>query len=215
MENKSKETDIQIYDPTQPGLSYSEVSDEEFGEKIVNLFKYEKSLLIEHKIQITNEILMNSNKITNYVDFFEEECHLVLVNWIYNLKDSLRKGFLDSMSYHLIYNILNIFETFPINLKDLLVLNIYQKLNKIRKLIKQINFNIFLKLDNLLSYWQTFLNDNLIMINKKRLRDDQEEKKEDSAEQIIHKVSIDFNTNYYLIYFIQFVNFLAAKAYKD
>ena len=122
----------------------------------------------------------------NYNDFYEEECHLCLVNWIYNLKNDLRKGFLDGNSYHLINNILNIFETFPINLKDLLVLNIYQKLNKIRKFMKKINFIIFLKLDNLLNYWESFLNDNLIMINKKRLR-------EEENVEVLEKVSIDFN----------------------
>jgi hypothetical protein len=186
-------SEMSIYDPIRPDLAYSKSFKEEIGEKIVNLFKYDKVLQIEPKIQITNEILMNTDKLINYDDFFEEECHLTLVNWIYNLKNDLRKGVLDNRSYHLIYNILNIFETFPINLKDLLVLNIYQKLNKIRKFMKKINYIIFLKLDNLLSYWETFLNDNLIMINKKRLREEK---------TIQHEEKVSINFNYYLYYYL-------------
>jgi hypothetical protein len=189
-----RSTENTIYDPIEPLQPCLNETTEDIGEKIVNLFKYDKAFQIEHKLQITNEIIMNSEKLVNYNDFFEEECHLSLVNWIYNLKNDLRKGFLDGNSYHLIYNILNIFETFPINLKDLLVLNIYQKLNKIRKFMKKINFIIFLKLDNLLNYWESFLNDNLIMINKKRLR-------EEEKIEVEEKVSINFNYSiyYYLL----------------
>ena len=150
-----------VYSPTQSCYMTIKRDSEDIGEKIVNLFKYEKVLSLENKIQITYDIIMNTDKLTNFDDFFEEECHLTLVNWIYNTKKELKKGFLDGRSYHLIYNILNIFETFPINLKDLLVLNIYQKLNKIRKFMKKINFILFLKLDNLLSYWENFINDKL------------------------------------------------------
>jgi hypothetical protein len=188
-----RSTEYITYDPIEPFQPYLIESNEDIGEKIVNLFKYDKAFQIEHKLQITNEILMNLDKLVSYNDFFDEECHLSLVNWIYNLKNDFKKGFLDANSYHLIYNILNIFETFPINLKDLLVLNIYQKLNKIRKIMKKINFIIFLKLDNLLNYWESFLNDNLIMINKKRLR-------EEEKIEVEQKVSINFN---YSIYYCQ------------
>ena len=180
---------MSYYDPIK---NYVPQYNEKMENEIVSMFKHEKKLSLDDKILLTNLIIINSNKLINYEDFFEEECHLSLVNWIYNLKNDLKKGYIDNKSYHLLYNILNIFESFPINLKDLLVLNIYQKLNKIRKYMKKINFNIFVKIDGLITYWKEFLNDNCIMINKKRLREDNEPQTQENQKVKIFSFKLIF-----------------------
>jgi hypothetical protein len=148
--------------------------DYNISEKIIQIFKWDSYYSTEDKILITNYILYYNQQISSYKDFYEEECHLVLTNWIYNLRHEIQAStHLDPRIYHLLYNILNIFESFPIDLKDLLTLNIYERLNKIRKNMKKINFIIYCKVDRLLNYWKTFSNDN--MLNKKRLREFEEE----------------------------------------
>jgi hypothetical protein len=178
---------------------YLEAPEPSIVEKIIQIFKWDSYYSIEDKILITNYILYYSQPISTHSDFYEEECHLVLVNWIYNLKNEIQRGYtLDPRIYHLLYNILNIFESFPIDFKDLFNLNIYEKLNKIRKIMKKINYIIYCKLDCLLNYWKTFSNDN--MLNKKRLREFEQEYIDNLLEveryRLTVKVSIDFDYFY-------------------
>jgi hypothetical protein len=146
------------------------------AEKIICLFKYENLYNLDEKLRITNYILINYEEIRDCSDFYEEECHLCLVNWVYALKNEIQKNaFVDVRIYHLIYNILNIFESFPIELKDLFNLDIYQKFNSVRQVLKKINGNnfIFSKIDCLLNYWKSFTEGK--MLNKKRLREAEQE----------------------------------------
>lgn len=144
---------------------------------ITNAFKYESTMPKEEKIYLTSYIIQHIYFITKLEDFYEEECHLTLVNWIWNLRHKIKGNEnLDEFDYYLINNILIIFEKIPILTKDLFDLKIYQKLNKIRKYMKKINNLLFVKLDNLLNYWKSFCDEQSFMIlQKKRCRDEDQE----------------------------------------
>jgi hypothetical protein len=192
-------------------ITFLETPEYKIEDKIIQIFKYDSLYSLEDKILITQYIIQNHSKISKHNDFYEEECHLVLINWIYGLKKEIQvNGLVDVRIYHLLYNILNIFESFPIDLKDLFNLNIYEKLNKIRKIMKKININIFCKLERLLNYWKDFSNDN--MLNKKRLREYEQEyiDKLIESERFVVKVSI-LNNLIFNIFILNFINFLGSE----
>lgn len=85
-----------------------------------------------------NPILLNNDFIKEFLD---EECHLTLMNWIYNEKNILRSPNedVDLSNFYLVLglliNILNIFELLPIKSNDLILLKLYDKLLKINEYI--------------------------------------------------------------------------------
>ena len=98
----------------------------------------ENSNRIEEKIGITSTILNNVSMVTSMEDFYEEECQLSLLTWAYEIYyiNSVSEREIDRKSLEiLLFNILNIFEIFPIKPKDLISLNFIEKLNKIKRSI--------------------------------------------------------------------------------
>jgi hypothetical protein len=150
---------------------------EKLTEYVVQVFKYENSLTIEQKINFTS-LLIYYRCFIDLEEFYEEECHLSLVKWIYSNLDSFKSEKEDDFIFHLLYNIIIIFEVLPINVKDLFDLKIFDKLNKIRKLFKNKNLYIFSHLDNLLNYWTTFCTENCF---RKRSRNEIVEFPDDHA----------------------------------
>lgn len=139
--------------------SSNENFSEIFNDYVLQIFRYEKTLTIEQKINFTS-ILVNYRNHLDLAEFFEEECHLSLVQWIYSNIPLITTE--DDQIFHLLYNIIILFEVLPINVNDLFELKIFDKLNKIRKLIKNKRLYIFQHLDNLLNYWTTFCTQNCI-----------------------------------------------------
>ena len=114
---------------------------ENFEIFIIETIKQETNLNIYQKISFTNSILLNNDKLDQLKEFYEEECHLSLLNWIWN-----ERIFLKNPKYNinklfgllaLLINILNIFTILPINSKDILDLKLYEKLIKIKEFIKK------------------------------------------------------------------------------
>ena len=154
----------------------------------------EGKINLKEKINITSLILENKELLVQYEIFYEEDCQLSLLNWGYKcskLCNLVENNILYRKNLEvLLYNIINIFEIFPIKPNDLISLNFIEKLNKIKYIIKKLNIDLYSKVKNLLYYWKNLINiyysnynikvSNINLLNKKRERDD-EEKDEDST----------------------------------
>ena len=136
---------------------------------IIEAFKFERNLGLQEKIFITEEIIKKSSTFINNQDFYEEECFYSLINWgvecsnIINYSYMEKNNILDQRYFILLNNILIIFESFPINHNDLISLKFVQKFNKIKKNIKKLNLNIFFRIENLILYWNSFIENNSII----------------------------------------------------
>lgn len=152
--------------------SPAEFTEGQILDYILNCFKWDTFMNIDQKVYLTAFIYSHKDLLAHSEDFYEEECHLALVNWAYSFRDALRNDEpVDEKIYHLIYNILIIFEILPIKVTDLFELKIFEKLNKIRKFIKQENSlskTIFEQLERLLNYWTLFCTDNSISMKKRK-----------------------------------------------
>ena len=120
----------------------------------------ENSNRIEEKIGITSTILNNVSMVTSMEDFYEEECQLSLLTWAYEFYyiNPVSEREIDKKSLEiLLFNILNIFEIFPIKPTDLISLNFIEKLNKIKRSIKKWNYELSLKISNIVKYWKSMI----------------------------------------------------------
>ena len=57
---------------------------------IIEVIKQEENLHIFQKITFTNSILLNKDKFSELKEFYEEECHLSLINWIWKERKILK-----------------------------------------------------------------------------------------------------------------------------
>ncbi len=151
------------YDPLVQVTMTMPINNEK--ELILDLFKKDYLMTIEEKINLTSFLMRHLMTHGHFSEFFEEECHLSMINWIHRKKD---QNLFDTKLNDLIYNILTIFEILPINVEDLFTLNIFDKLNKIRKSLKFSNLLIFQKIDELLNYWTKFCTGNFLATKTKR-----------------------------------------------
>ena len=148
---------------------------------IIEVIKQEENLHIFQKITFTNSILVNKDKFSELKEFYEEECHLSLLNWIWKEKKILKYPCINFNHLFnvlaLLNNILNIFQILSINSKDILDLKLFDKLNIIRYLIKnwKIDHPILKLISNLLEKWEKILEESKeIKLNKKRNRSEDE-----------------------------------------
>lgn len=190
-----KNTDFE-YDPINPYIGKYTIEQRNKADEIVNSFKKESLMSIQDKITLTREIIANVDILVNFENFYEEECQLSLVNWLSEYRKYiafLKSKADDNKLYELLYNIIYIFQVFPVNSKDIITLKIFEKLNKIRKIMNK-NLNIYQYLDYLLNYWNIqirTIRDNEKenkMLNKKRERADNLIKDQDKDKD--NKVSI-------------------------
>ena len=171
---------INYYKP----FNYSDNS--EIIEKyIINLIRYEQIFNLQIKVLISNLILMNNNSFIYFNDFFEEECHLSLLNWVFKEKTFLKNKNLNNNNINnkfyyflqLLNNVLNIFLYLPINSNDILDLKMFQKLKNIKYFISlwnNINIkNYYINLINqILNIWKEKVEINFnSFLNIKRNRD--------------------------------------------
>ena len=171
---------INYYKP----FNYSDNS--EIIEKyIINLIRYEQIFNLQIKVLISNLILMNNNSFIYFNDFFEEECHLSLLNWVFNEKIFLKNKNLNNNNINnkfnlflqLLNNVLYIFLSLPINSNDILNLKMFQRLKNIKYYISlwnNINIkNYYINLINqILNIWKEKVEINFnSFLNIKRNRD--------------------------------------------
>ena len=168
---------------------------------------------IKSKMSIAELILNNRDILMNLEEFYEEDCQISLLNWACDIHKRIKRQRNQrtclSLDYYeninkdffkyknslinnmeiLLYNILNIFEIFPIKPDDLKSLNFIEKLKDIKKEMKIHNRIIYKKIKKLIKFWKSMikifdeqkaklLSENII-INRKRQREEDETKKKD------------------------------------
>ena len=140
---------------------------------------------LQSKLDIVELIMNNRDILINLEDFYEEDCQLSLLNWAWNIhrrffgnkntepfanmntnsnancclnKDLLFKNnCLNNKAEILLFNILNIFEIFPIKPDDLKSLNFIEKLRDIKKGMKPRNLMIYKKIKKLIKFWKKMI----------------------------------------------------------
>ena len=143
---------------------------------------------LNSKYGIVELILNNRDILVNLDEFYEEECQLSLLNWAWNIHRKffgrknetnstgnnletdtnanifLNKEFLfknkclNNKAEILLFNILNIFEIFPIKPDDLKSLNFIEKLRDIKKDMKSRNLLLYKKIKKLIKFWKKMIN---------------------------------------------------------
>ena len=142
---------------------------------------------LNSKYGIVELILNNRDILVNLDEFYEEECQLSLLNWAWNIhrkffgrknetnstgnnletdtnaNNFLNKEFLfknkclNNKAEILLFNILNIFEIFPIKPDDLKSLNFIEKLRDIKKDTKSRNLLLYKKIKKLINFWKKMI----------------------------------------------------------
>ena len=142
---------------------------------------------LNSKYGIVELILNNRDILVNLDEFYEEECQLSLLNWAWNIhrkffgrknetnstgnnletdtnaNNFLNKEFLfknkclNNKAEILLFNILNIFEIFPIKPDDLKSLNFIEKLRVIKKDMKSRNLLLYKKIKKLINFWKKMI----------------------------------------------------------
>jgi hypothetical protein len=108
----------------------------------------------------------------------------------------------------LLFNIINIFEIFPIKPNDLISLNFIEKLNKINYTVKNFNLELYSKIKNLIYYWKNLISyynsyinsqvsNNINFLNKKRKgkKEREENEKEEELSFISTNETLDYNSD--------------------
>ena len=142
---------------------------------------------LNSKYGIVELILNNRDILVNLDEFYEEECQLSLLNWAWNIHRKffgrknetnstgnnletdtnanifLNKEFLfknkclNNKAEILLFNILNIFEIFPIKPDDLKSLNFIEKLRDSKKDMKSRNLLLYKKIKKLINFWKKMI----------------------------------------------------------
>ena len=184
--------------PSLPSLSFSsnfssfpsQLTAESLEQLIINTIKQEDSMSLLSKLQFTYFISQHANLLSQLSEFYEEECHLSLLNWVWKEKKLLKNPYssLSDMNslcgvLELLYNILFIFENLPIKPNDILDLRLFEKLNKIKVYINR--WNVFLpvlgKISAVLDKWKKEVDDDTEeKLGQKRKRNNEEETEAES-----------------------------------
>ena len=184
--------------PSLPSLSFSsnfssfpsQLTAESLEQLIINTIKQEDSMSLLSKLQFTYFISQHANLLSHLSEFYEEECHLSLLNWVWKEKKLLKNPYssLSDMNslcgvLELLYNILFIFENLPIKSNDILDLRLFEKLHKIKVYINR--WNVFLpvlgKISAVLDKWKKEVDDDTEeKLGQKRKRNNEEETEAES-----------------------------------
>ena len=166
----------------------------------------EAKIIFEEKIYITSLILSNIELLVGFENFYEEDCQFSLLIWGY--KSCKKYNSVKNKSLYrknlevLLYNIIKIFEIFPIKTNDLISLNFIEKLNKIKYTVKNFNLGLYSKIKNLIFYWKNLISyynshinievsNNINLLNKKRIKK-KEKEEDDELSFISTNETLDF-----------------------
>ena len=176
---------------------------ENFEIFIIETIKQETHLNIYQKISFTNSILLNNDKLDQLKEFYEEECHLSLLNWIWNERMFLKYPKSNINKFFgllaLLINILNIFKILPIKSNDILDLKLFEKLIKIKEFIKKWSndHNIINLITLILNKWKTIVEEDCEKkLNKKRRRCEEESIVNSDISLISNKYNVNIQKNF-------------------
>ena len=170
---------------------------------IIEVIKQEENLHIFQKITFTNSILLNKDKFSELKEFYEEECHLSLINWIWKERKTLKYPniYFNKLLgiLYLLNNILNIFQILHINPNDIIELKLFDKLNNIKGLIKnwKIEHPILNLISNILNKWKSEIEElKEIKLNQKRNRSDDETEFESDINLLNNNIKVNNSKNF-------------------
>ena len=168
---------------------------------IIEVIKQEENLHIFQKITFTNSILLNKDKFSELKEFYEEECHLSLINWIWKERKILKypNAYFNKLLgiLYLLNNILNIFQILHFNPNDIIELKLFDKLNNIKGLIKnwKIEHPILNLISNLLDKWKKNIEESKeIKLNKKRNRSEDETEADSDINLLNNNIKVNNNS---------------------
>ena len=183
-----------------------------FKNFIFYFFKNDEQADIKSKIIFVS--LLNSCK--NYFDddlmklFNEEECTLIMLNWVYKnksfFKNPLVGGPINFELLNLFHSILIFYDSINIEPRDILNLKLYEKLNKLKNIINYyININFINLINKILNKWKKIVEDfyekqyiTNYKINKlglKRNREDQDTEADSTDLNYINNINNKTNIN--------------------
>ena len=168
---------------------------------IIEVIKQEENLNIFQKITFTNSILVNKDKFSELKEFYEEECHLSLLNWVWKERKTLKYPniYFNKLLgiLYLLNNILNIFQILHFNSNDIIELKLFDKLNNIKGLIKnwKIEHPILNLISNVLNKWKSEIEDlKEIKLNQKRNRSDDDTEFESDINILNNNIKVNNNS---------------------
>ena len=168
---------------------------------IIEVIKQEENLNIFQKITFTNSILVNKDKFSELKEFYEEECHLSLLNWVWKERKTLKYPniYFNKLLgiLYLLNNILNIFQILHINPNDIIELKLFDKLNNIKGLIKnwKIEHPILNLISNVLNKWKSEIEElKEIKLNQKRNRSDDDTEFESDINILNSNIKVNNNS---------------------
>jgi len=170
---------------------------------IIEVIKQEENLNIFQKITFTNSILVNKDKFSELKEFYEEECHLSLLNWVWKERKTLKYPniYFNKLLgiLYLLNNILNIFQILHFNSNDIIELKLFDKLNNIKCYIKnwKIENPILNLISNILNKWKSEIEElKEIKLNQKRNRSDDETEFESDINLLNNNIKVNNSKNF-------------------
>lgn len=145
---------------------------------IEKINQYDLSSSLEEKINLCAEIYENKEQISSHELFFHEECHQTIFNFIWKQRKNFFPENIDfNQLIDLLFNVLIIFEFLPINRETLIHCHFIKKFKVIQKYIKEFNCILYIRIENLINYWEEQVKNyqkRIKLLNNKRKRNKSE-----------------------------------------
>ena len=129
---------------------------------------------LEEEINLSAYIIKHKEEFYSNDLFYLEECHQSILNWIWYKRKKLIPENIDfNQLIDLLFNVIIIFEYFPMKLDILINCHLIKKLKDIKNYIKDYNIPLTFRIDNLINYWEKQSNNikNKSLLKKKRRRE--------------------------------------------
>lgn len=136
------------------------------------------SFEIEDKINFSASIIKSIYLISEVNEFDREEYQLVLIEWICKERHQLKEdNYQGELLRDLLFNIIIIFESIPLSIREITSHRFIEKFMAIRNCIKKLNVSIACRILNLTDYWSRMVNvvKTEALLKKKRERERMDE----------------------------------------